>query len=74
MARQAVTVRYSTIAPALGARANFEHVRSSTICNDSRALTFEFTRGRKRAQPAVGRRVQRRVRLRAIAKSVSVLH
>ena len=28
-------------------------------------LTFEFTRGRKRAQPAVGRRVQRRVRPRA---------
>ena len=25
-------------------------------------LTFEFTRGRKRAQPAVGRRVERRAR------------
>ena len=29
-----------------------------------RRLTFEFTRGRKRAKPAVGRRVQRRVRPR----------
>jgi hypothetical protein len=28
-------------------------------------LTFEFTRGRKRAKPAVGRRVQRRVRQNA---------
>ena len=44
--------------------ATSEEVLGCAACFESKGswLTFEFTRGRKRAKPAVGRRVQRRVR------------